>query len=255
MPNERLRRAIHEAGLRLDDVARHVGIDTKTAERWITKDRIPHPVNRALTAQLLGVEEAALWPQLAEESGRRATTAAELVAIYADRGAVPRNRWYELLDSARERVDVLVYAGLFLPDGRADLPALVRRKAEDGVRVRLLYGDPDCAAVAVRGAEEGIGDGLSARIRIAMAYMLPVFDVPGVEARSHTTTLYNSIYRFDDELLVNAHAYGFGAPQAPVLHLRRISGGPLFDFYTASFERVWQQGTPISAKRDERVVT
>lgn len=254
MPNERLRRAIHDAGLHVEDVARHVGIDAKTAERWITKDRVPHPVNRALTAQLLDVEEAVLWPQLADGGRGRAATSAELVAIYADRGAVPRNRWYELLDSARERVDVLVYAGLFLPDGRADLPELVRRKAENGVRVRLLYGDPECGAVALRGAEEGIGDGLAARIRIAMSYMRPVLDVPGVDVRSHTTTLYNSIYRFDDELLINTHAYGFGAPQAPVLHLRRIPSGRLFDFYTASFDRVWEKGAPIAAQQGEQAV-
>jgi hypothetical protein len=60
MPNERLRRAIHEAGLRLDDPARHVGLDAKTAERWIAKDRLPHPTNRAQTAQLVGVDEFVL---------------------------------------------------------------------------------------------------------------------------------------------------------------------------------------------------
>ena len=51
MPNERLRRAISDAGLRLDDVAEEVGIDVKTAERWITKGRVPHPGNRASDAR------------------------------------------------------------------------------------------------------------------------------------------------------------------------------------------------------------
>ena len=58
------------------------------------------------------------------------------------------------------------YAGLFLPDSRSDLASLVRRKAQEGVQVRLLYGDPDSEAVATRGGEEGIGDGLAARIRL-----------------------------------------------------------------------------------------
>jgi hypothetical protein len=158
------------------------------------------------------------------------------------------------MGAARQHIDVLTYSGLFLPDGRADLPALLRREADERVRVRLLYGDPNCEAVALRGDDEGIGDGLAARIHIAMSYMRPAFDVPRIEARLHGTTLYNSIYRFDDELLVNSHAYGAGAPQAPVLHLRRIAGGQLFDFYMASFERVWEQGVSLSG-RAARAVT
>ena len=69
MTNERLRVALHEAGLQLDDLARRVGVDAKTAERWITKGRLPHPANRIQTAQLVGVDEFVLWPQLAH--GRR----------------------------------------------------------------------------------------------------------------------------------------------------------------------------------------
>ncbi|MGI9098562.1 MAG: helix-turn-helix domain-containing protein [Solirubrobacteraceae bacterium] len=252
MPNERLRRAIHEAGLQLDDLARHVGVDAKTVERWITKDRLPHPANRAHVAQMVGVDEFVLWPQLVHGRRGRVATEAELIAIYPTRGAVPADTWYDLLESARTEIDVLVYAGLFLPDGRADLPALLRRKGEQGVQVRLLYGDPGCDEVALRGSDEGIGDGMAARIRLAVCSMRPVFDVAGVEARSHGTTLYNSIYRFDDELLVNAHAYGVGAPQSPVLHLRRIAGGQLFDHYMASFERVWGRGVPMTAEYTER---
>src|SRR4051794_27688933 len=164
MANERLRRAIQQAGLRLEDVAEHVEIDVKTAERWITKGRLPHARNRARTAQLLRVDELALWPDLGDE--RRGGADGELIRLYPHRGAVPHERWFELLEATREQLDLLVYAGLFLPDGRSDLAALLRRKAEDGVRVRLLYGDPDSKAIACRGAEEGIGDGLAARIRL-----------------------------------------------------------------------------------------
>src|SRR5918997_5632671 len=98
MPNERLRMALHEAGLQLDDLARHVGVDAKTAERWITKDRLPHPANRSQTARLVGVEESVLWPQLA--SGRRgqALSTAELVEIYPMRVAVPADSWYALVE-------------------------------------------------------------------------------------------------------------------------------------------------------------
>jgi hypothetical protein len=245
MANERLRQAIQRSGLGLADVADHVEIDSKTVERWITLGRLPHARNRARTARLLGVDELELWPGLADElTGRRAD--GELVRLYPHRGAVPRDRWYELLEVTRERLDLLVFAGLFLPDGRSDLAALIRRKAEEGVQVRLLYGEPGCDAVALRSAEEGIGDGLNARIQLALGYMREAFDEPGVSVRLHATTLYNSLYRYDDELLVNTHAYGVAAGQSPVLHIRRLSGGHLFDHYMASFERVWENARPLA---------
>jgi hypothetical protein len=61
--------------------------------------------------------------------------------------------------------------------------------------------------------------------------------------------LYNSIYRTDEELLVNAHVWGVNAYLAPVLHLRRLAGGSLFDTYTGSFEAVWATSRPISLER------
>jgi transcriptional regulator with XRE-family HTH domain len=253
MANERLRRAIQQAGLRLEDVAQHVEIDVKTAERWITKGRLPHARNRAKTAQLLRVDELELWPEVAEERRGHRLSDGELVRVYSHRGAVPHERWYELLEDATQRVDVLVHAGLFLPDGRSDLAALVRRKAEAGLQIRLLYGDPESDAIALRGAEEGIGDGLAARIRLSLVYMREAFEEPNVSVRLHSTTLYNSLYRYDDDLLVNSHAYGVPAGQSPVLHLRRFPGGRLFEHYMASFERVWAAARPLATSPAELV--
>ncbi|MGH2941243.1 MAG: DUF5919 domain-containing protein [Solirubrobacteraceae bacterium] len=254
MPNERLRKALHDAGLRLDDLARHVGVDAKTAERWITKGRLPHPANRAQAARLVGVEEFELWPQLATGRRGQAISMAELVEVYPTRGDVPADSWYSLIESARAHVDVLVYSGLFLPDGRADLGTVLRQKTEEGVQVRLLLGEPSSEAVALRGREEGTGEGMAARVRLALHLLRDVVEAPGVQLRLHETTLYNSIYRFDDELLVNAHAYGAVAAQSPVLRLRRIAGGRLFDHYMASFERVWQDAAPAAADEAKSAV-
>jgi len=66
----------------------------------------------------------------------------------------------------------------------------------------------------------------------------------GAQIRVHGTTLYNSIYRFDDTMLVNTHVYGCNAYSAPVLHLRHIVKGGLFDTYLESFESVWALSTP-----------
>jgi transcriptional regulator with XRE-family HTH domain len=252
--NERLRQAILSADLSLDDLAAEIGVDTKTVERWITRGRVPHPGNRAKAARVLAVDESVLWPQL-EDARARAVVSSEVLRVYPDRGAVPPGSWYEFISSAKENVDVLVYAGLFLSDGRADIAALLQRKAEEGVPIRLLLGDPDSEAVARRGAEERVGDAMAARIRLSMSYLEPTFGVSGVQVRLHDTTLYNSIYRFDDDLLINTHAYGAVAAKSPVMHVRRIVGGRLFSHYIASFERVWDEAEPLAMKpSDLRIV-
>ena len=149
--------------------------------------------------------------------------------------------------AAKEHIDVLVFAGLFLPDGHPEVAKVLISKAEQGTAIRLALGDPDSEAVRLRGQEEHIGEGMAARVRLSLAYLDEAIRAPGVELRLHTTTLYNSIYRLDGNMLVNTHAYGFPAAQSPVLHLRRLAGGSLFDHYQASFERVWAQARPAAA--------
>ncbi|HEU5159250.1 MAG TPA: hypothetical protein VFU43_19805 [Streptosporangiaceae bacterium] len=69
--------------------------------------------------------------------------------------------------------------------------------------------------------------------------MRPLLDIDGVELRFHDTVLYNSIYRSDDELLINPHVYGLPAAQAPTLHLHTDEAGNMTRMYLDSFERVW----------------
>lgn len=45
-------------------------------------------------------------------------------------------------------------------------------------------------------------------------------------------------------VLVNAHVYGNTAICAPVLHLRKVSGGSLVTVYFECIERVWEQAKP-----------
>jgi hypothetical protein len=142
-------------------------------------------------------------------------------------------------------IGVLVYASLFLAED-ASLQRVLRKKAKAGTRVRILLGDPDDARIAERGEEEGVGDALAAKIRNAIVLYRDLPQAPGVEFRIHQTVVYNSIYRADDRLFVNTHVYGVPAAQAPVWHLRKIPGGELASHYLESFERVWDNATPMT---------
>jgi hypothetical protein len=243
--NERLRTALLRTGTTTEDLALCCGVDPKTAERWISTGRVPHRRHRWAAARRLGCEDEYLWPDApGEESNRRAQASrSELVRLYPDRGSIPRETWRQLLGGAREEIGVLVYAALFLAED-ATARKVLTEQARAGVRVRLLVGDPDSPAVARRGEEEGIGAvAIGAKVRNVLALFRPLLEA-GAEIRLHGTVLYNSMYRADDDLLVNTHILGYVAACAPVLHLRRISGGAMVATYLDSFERTWDGAEP-----------
>ncbi len=47
-------------------------------------------------------------------------------------------------------------------------------------------------------------------------------------------------------MLVNQHAYGIPAANAPVFYLRRKPGSDMFGDYAASFERAWAAASPLA---------
>jgi hypothetical protein len=163
----------------------------------------------------------------------------EVVAFYPHRADTPKHLWLDLVASARQEIDLFANASLFLPEDNPEAITILRHKALNGVRVRILMGDPDSPAAELRGREERLFEALAGRIRMALAYYRPLADVPGVEFRQHQTALYNSIFRYDDQMLVNQHIYGTYGYLAPILHLRRVPNCDLFDTYLRSFELIW----------------
>ncbi|MEV8611567.1 XRE family transcriptional regulator [Amycolatopsis sp. NPDC051373] len=239
MPNERLRDALLRNGFDPEQVAKALDVDQKTVERWISKGRTPYPKYRHKLAALTKESETYLWPDSIAPERKVETATAELVQVFPHRNAVPVELWDRIIRDATSDIEILVHAGLFLverPRFVKDLAA----KAKAGTSIRLIFGDPEGDSVALRGEEEQLGDGtLPARIRNALAYYKPLISVPGVQIRFHNTTLYNSIFRFDDEMVVNTHIFGSQGAHAPALHLRRLSAGDLFESYSESFESVW----------------
>jgi transcriptional regulator with XRE-family HTH domain len=239
MVNEPLRRALLRARLREDDIAARLGVDPKTVRRWLN-GRVPYPHNRAAIAELVGADEADLWP----DAGAR-TRPKELGTVYPHRWAVPREVWARLFGSAERDIAILAYSALFLAEDTGILRILAE-KAQAGVSVRIALGDPAGPHAAERGEEEGIGDAMRAKIRNALMLYRPLCAVENIEIRLHRTVLYNSVYRADDQLLVNQHTYGIPAAQAPVFCLHDAEGGEMAALYLDSFERVWAGSGPLT---------
>jgi transcriptional regulator with XRE-family HTH domain len=241
--NEILKRAVADAGLTERDVAARLGVDAKTVRRWL-EGRCPYPRHRAGLAALLDIDQAKIWRSEVPTQTSPERGGAEIEAAYPHRSAVPRNVWQWLFSHAEEEIGILVYSGLFLAEDIGILRILAER-ARVGVPVRILLGDPDSPHVAKRGADEGVDDAMAAKIRNALVLYQVLRDVQGVEMRLHETILYASLYRGDDDLLVNPHAYGITASRAPVLHVRCVEDGDMASTYLDSFENVWSGAVSI----------
>lgn len=168
-------------------------------------------------------------------------SADQVVSFYPHRADTPKRLWMDLLVGAQENIDLFANASLFLPEENPIAIDIIKEKAANGVRVRILLGDPDDPAMELRGREERLFDAIPGRIRMALAYYRPLVDVDGVEFRLHGTSLYNSIFRYDDQMLVNQHIYGTYGYIAPILHLRKVPRADLFDTYMKSFELIWRE--------------
>lgn len=241
MANQRLKDALDRARVTPDALALYTESDVKTVHRWLG-GRVPHPRTRFRIAKRLQEDVEYLWPE-ARKAAAATSDSSGVVQLYPNRASVPPQLWDRLLDRATKDVAFLVYVGMFLTE-KPDLLGNLRSKAANGARVRVLLGDPQCEAVKQRSEDEGIGrDTISAKIAHAVAFFRPLVSVPNIEIRIHGTVLYNSVFVFDDDMIVNPHVFGITAPMAPALHIHRTAGTSLFDTYADSFEAIWKTGT------------
>jgi hypothetical protein len=243
MPNERLRATLLESEYDERSLADEFGLDHKSVQRWITRGITPRRPAAHRAAKLLGVSPSWLWPDL--ETDRESASQAEIATLFPHRSEVPRHLWLDLLTASSRRVWLYANASLFLPEDNPESIDIIRRKAEGGLDVRVLMADPDSPECTKRGVEERLFDAIPARVGMALSYYAPLVGVSGIEFRLQAETLYNSIFVYDDEMLINQHVYGMYGYMAPVLHLRRMEGGDFFDTYIRSFERVWEVSSPI----------
>jgi hypothetical protein len=241
--NEPLRRALLRARLREDDVAARLAVDPKTVRRWLN-GRVPYGNNRAALADLVGAEEAELWPDAGGPLTTR-TRPEELGAVYPHRWSVPREVWVRFFESANQEIGILAYSALFLAED-AGIVGILAEKGRAGAKVRIALGDPDSPQVIQRVKDEGIGDAMPAKIRNALTLYHSGLQAKNVEIRLHRSVLYNSIYRADGQLFINQHAFGIPAAHAPVFCFHGPESGDIFAAFLASFEKIWSTAEPIS---------
>lgn len=138
MANGRLRAALLEGGLEIEDLAAKVQVDAKTVQRWLG-GRTPHARYRAKVAQVLDLTEVELWPETAPATRR--DDRRDLAGVYAQAGDIRVPGWRTLMQDARQQIDLLDYTlkDILASPGATDLLAA---KAETGCQVRILIAHP-----------------------------------------------------------------------------------------------------------------
>jgi transcriptional regulator with XRE-family HTH domain len=238
--NQRLADALVRKGLTAGQLAVEIGHNPKTVERWVSGGQVPYPRSREMLARVLDAPVALLFPELASSfSGTD-----ELVGLYATRAEVPASLIVTLASEATRHIDLCAYAATWLWDSIPGFAGVLAERSAAGAEVRVCLGDPESEAVRVRGVDEGIGDAMAGRCRLAISYAAPLVSaVPGA-VRLTPATLYASIFRFDDEVLANFHLFGNPAAASPVLHLRRRRETGIAGSVLRSFDAVWAQAEP-----------
>ncbi len=167
----------------------------------------------------------------------------QLVDTYPNRASVPRDVWLSLLLGAMKQVDVLVFSGTFFAQTNPHIARMLQERAQAGVRVRLCF-EIRTGRQSVSGAGRRASETRSQPRSRSLTYYRDLVGYPGCEVRLHDTTLYNSIFRYDDHLMVNPHIWGQPASADPLLQLRNTDGGEWFQRYSDSFESVWASARP-----------
>jgi hypothetical protein len=244
MTNERLRDAMAAAHADIEAITSVTGVDPKTVQRWLG-GRIPHARHRWKIAKLLKEREDYLWPTDENQGATGAAQTAEIVAAYAHRAHVPPSAWWNLFTRAERQIDLLGFAMLFLPEQQPGLVDLLKEKAANSCQVRIAIADPTCLYVRERDREEQLGGTLPARIQTTLYQFRDLYNHTNIQIHLHRTPMYNSVFRFDDEMFVTTHLYGLHGSKAPLFHLRRLGPHGIFANFAAHFENLWATTTPV----------
>jgi transcriptional regulator with XRE-family HTH domain len=248
--NDRLRLAMASASIEPESLARKVGVDPKTVQRWLA-GRVPHPRHRWKICDLLGQSEQYIWPQIILGASGVLQTS-EIVSAYAHRADAPSQLWIGMLEGVRRNIDLLGYSMSFFPEQHSGLSEILEEKCARGLKMRIVLADPEGVEVSARDSLERLGGTLPSRIRATVVNLESLSTNAGVEIRFHNVPLYSATYRFDDQMLVTPYLYRIHGFQHPLLHLKRLGSAGIFEAYAQQFEAIWAESMPVEAPHDAR---
>lgn len=184
-----------------------------------------------------------LWPKSVRSTVKLGADR-EIVSAYAYRNACPTSVWSALIDQATQSITFAGYTNYFIWQEQPRLADRLRRKAQDGCRIRFLVGDPDSEVTRQREQIEDVPLTVSTRIRITLDALEKMQGAtPGLEARYSDQHIALSVFAFDDQMLVTPHLSSLLGHDSPMLHLRRLADDGLYDRFAGHLTALWEGST------------
>jgi transcriptional regulator with XRE-family HTH domain len=243
VPNEVAERLAIVLNLPIIDVRRNLGLWVPSETDLADLQYRPDPAT---------LSDDVLISELIRRSTQRSDR--EIVDVYPHRSQVPKELWNRLFTSSRQEIALGGYTNYFFWTEIPGFSKLLREKANDGVRVRILIGDPDNEVTHKREDIEHAALALTTRIRITLDELRNIGEVEGLEARLSETNaeahVSRSVFRFDNEALVCEHIAERLGHGSLTFHLRRIQEDGPFDQYIAHFEHLWSGARPLVTADD-----
>jgi phosphoglycolate phosphatase-like HAD superfamily hydrolase len=226
MANDNLRQALQQAGLTAEDLAGIVEVDARTVRRWLT-GTTPYPRQRGKVARALDTTEQHLWPEIAIADVRRTTAGqpTDLVAGYTTASDLDAPNWKALMRDPAEQIELLgdTLGPMLTVPGVVELLAA---KAAHGCEVRILVSQPG-------------------------RHLVPFLDRGEVAIRVLEAPAHQTIYRFDEQLLLILHLLDRDDELAPLLHIQQAGAPGLFDRLSEHYRYLWEDGSqPIDPNLD-----
>lgn len=243
--NVALRDAMSGVGMTRSRLARIVGVDEKTVDRWLASEaRVPRAPARTAVAEALEVSAEMLWPKAVRDAIKTGTDR-EVVATYAYRNTCPPTVWSSLIDGAKRQITFAGYTNYFIWQEQPKAAERLRAKAEAGVQVRFVVGDPESEVTRKREQVENNPLTVGTRIRMTLAQLQQLGPLPGLEARFSDEHIALSVFLFDDQALVTPHIANLLGHESPMLHLRRLQPDGMFDRFAQHVEALWAGARPV----------
>jgi hypothetical protein len=157
---------------------------------------------------------------------------------------MPSPVWGELVTAAQRELTFAGYTDYFLWLTVPGLRETLRRKAEAGVTVRVLLGDPDSAVTRTRELIEEVPLTVSSRIAVSLNELEPLRNVPGVEVRFSDRHISLSVFTFDDQMVVCTHVAAAVGHDSPTYRIKRSGSDGLYAAYADHVDSLWQGARP-----------
>ena len=243
-PNRELTLALAEAQMTVEDLADAVGVDLKTAQRWVNEGRTPHPPTRHAVANALGVTTMVLWPHKPTLS--RAGASRDIRGAYSNQAGVPLDVWRDLICGARSQIILAGTTVGWLTNYVPNLQEELRARAAARVKIRAIIGEDSELIEADQLATGPVIPLLTDRIATSRNLLAPLAVDGVLQLRSTQSGYGRSVFLGDDQAVASWWIHGQPGTEHPFFHVKRVVPGGIFDGMAGHAEALWEGATPVA---------